>query len=581
MTAWPRGLFVVGTDTDVGKTWVAATLARAWVQAGYRVGVIKPVSTGGTVRDGQLRSTDADALIAAISAPGSPFPPPPHDRVAPLIYPLPLAPVVAARAAETPLTPATLIEAVRGAVEWWVDEAEVDLLIVEGVGGLLCPVAEAGWTVADLAVHLGYPVLIVARRGLGTLNHTLLTVEAARSRALTVAGIVLNGAQPTVDPRAEATNAATLAAYLPTTPILAEWAFGAADTDPPVLAATSWISLAEVPRASPDQAHFDQAPGARADPLADLACSSESDIEVIIPARSVLDSSSSGEIRSRPVATDLVARSPTSSPSATSFAGLDLDLDRSPAGRPRADRDEDGSDDEPRPAPSRGRVVLASYASAVTLALAWLVVRGRDPRAGGPIDPTPRAAVVSGIDGDGRPGSRSRRVELPEAIPPAQMIDLGQSRQVGSLLIRPIGVERRSLTLERIDLLGKPAKRDGGRRAIVLKVQLQNLAKDEIFAPVDPSFVRSGTDNESETYFELATGRKLYPGPLAVQSEWSLIGQSFAVLRPGESSETIFTTEPNAPVDAERSAGTWRIKLRTGVDSIALIGVRIPDRTEP
>ena len=148
---------------------VAANLARAWVQAGFRVGVIKPVSTGGILRDGQLCSTDADALIVAISTTGSPFPPPPHNRVAPLIYPLPVAPVVAARAVGTPLSTTNVVDAVHKAIDWWTVEAGAELLIIEGVGGLLCPIAESGWTVADLAVHLGYPVLIVARRGLGTL----------------------------------------------------------------------------------------------------------------------------------------------------------------------------------------------------------------------------------------------------------------------------------------------------------------------------------------------------------------------------------------------------------------------------
>ena len=94
-------------------------------------------------------------------------------------------------------------------------------MVVEGVGGLLCPLAE-GTTVADLAVALDLPTVVVARRGLGTLNHTLLTVEAARLRGLRLAGVVLNGSEPTADPIAEQTNPAELARWLVDVPILAD-----------------------------------------------------------------------------------------------------------------------------------------------------------------------------------------------------------------------------------------------------------------------------------------------------------------------------------------------------------------------
>jgi dethiobiotin synthetase len=81
----------------------------------------------------------------------------------------------------------------REGAEWW--QSRVEILLIEGVGGLLCPLTERD-TIADLALALKYPVLIVARLGLGTINHTLLTVEAARSRGLAVAGVVLNEAEP-------------------------------------------------------------------------------------------------------------------------------------------------------------------------------------------------------------------------------------------------------------------------------------------------------------------------------------------------------------------------------------------------
>jgi len=239
MTTLP-GLFVVGTDTGVGKTRVAAAIARTWTLAGRRVGVLKPVSTGGVWREGALTSPDADLLIEAAGG-GIP-----HDRAAPLVFEEPLAPPVAARRSGSPLTPEAVELAVADALMWWGGRAEA--MVVEGVGGLLCPLAE-GWTVADLAIALDYPLVIAAHRGLGTINHVLITVEAARGRSLRVAGVVLNGARPTVDPLAEATNADELARRLGDVAILADWghddAIGRGTVAPE---AGGWYDLASVPR---------------------------------------------------------------------------------------------------------------------------------------------------------------------------------------------------------------------------------------------------------------------------------------------------------------------------------------------
>jgi dethiobiotin synthetase len=160
------------------------------------------------------RVEDAEALVAAVGGRA------PVDRVTPLRYEAPLAPPVAARLENRPLEWSGLIAAVETACAAWA-EAGAELMIVEGVGGFLCPLT-ADRTVADLAVHFDYPVLIVARRGLGTLNHTLLTAEAIRVRDLRLAGVVLNGAEATVCERAESTNPAALAERLGNAPILAE-----------------------------------------------------------------------------------------------------------------------------------------------------------------------------------------------------------------------------------------------------------------------------------------------------------------------------------------------------------------------
>jgi dethiobiotin synthetase len=207
MTALP-GLFVVGTDTGVGKTRVASAIARALVEQGRRVGVLKPVATGGVGA-----GDDTSVLLAAIGGEM------PRERVTPIAFEEPLAPPVAARRQGTPLAFEDVEHAVAEALAWWADRAE--LIVVEGVGGLLCPLAERA-TLADLAVALDYPLVLVARRGLGTLNHILLTVEAARHRALRIAGLVLNGCEPTTQPLAEATNPDELARRLEGVPLLAE-----------------------------------------------------------------------------------------------------------------------------------------------------------------------------------------------------------------------------------------------------------------------------------------------------------------------------------------------------------------------
>jgi dethiobiotin synthetase len=234
------GLFVVGTDTGVGKTFVASAIARTWRSAGRRVGVLKPAASGAEWREGRLVADDAARLIEAIGG-GVP-----QDRVVPLVFEEPLAPPVAARRQGKPLDFARVVEVVADGLDWW--ESRADAMVVEGVGGLLCPLAE-GATVADLAIALDYPLLIVAHRGLGTLNHTLLTVEAARSRALRIAGIVLNGARPTEDPIAEESNADELARRLGDVAILAEWPHGrSAGFEPVAPEAGGWYDLAKAPR---------------------------------------------------------------------------------------------------------------------------------------------------------------------------------------------------------------------------------------------------------------------------------------------------------------------------------------------
>lgn len=171
------GLFVTGTDTGVGKTVVTAGLALAFAARGHDVGVVKPVQSGAVASD---PSGDA-MLLKHWTGTAEPV-----DEIVPYAFAAPLAPLIAAQLEGRTVDRDHLVEHVLAV------GSRHDVLLVEGAGGLVVPVGE-DWTIADLALSLGLPLLIVARAGLGTVNHTALTVLAARSLGLDPVGVILNG----------------------------------------------------------------------------------------------------------------------------------------------------------------------------------------------------------------------------------------------------------------------------------------------------------------------------------------------------------------------------------------------------
>lgn len=225
------GLFVTGTDTGVGKTYIAAGLARCLVAEGVIVGVLKPLATG--VAPGAWPE-DAAALAAAVGAV-------PLGWVAPIRMAEPLAPSVAARRAGSALVLSTILGTTFEALGLW--PAATEIFVVEGVGGLLCPIGEDA-TAADLAAALDYPLIVVARRGLGTLNHTMMTVEAATSRGLRVAAVVLNG-HAGEGPAGE-TNPSELSRWLPGVAVVEGPRAGGDAAE--ALAGGGWRSRARPPR---------------------------------------------------------------------------------------------------------------------------------------------------------------------------------------------------------------------------------------------------------------------------------------------------------------------------------------------
>ncbi|MBK7949677.1 MAG: dethiobiotin synthase [Deltaproteobacteria bacterium] len=187
-----RGLFVTGTDTNVGKTLVACALARGLRSAGIDVGVMKPAETGVPASG----PTDAQALRHAAGVED------PIELICPERFALPASPEVAARAENR----AVSLVAIRAA--WKRLAQRHAFMLVEGAGGLLVPI-DRETDMADLARELGLPVLLVIRARLGTINHTRQSLECAAARGLEVFGVVISHADGPLSP-ADVLNLASL-----------------------------------------------------------------------------------------------------------------------------------------------------------------------------------------------------------------------------------------------------------------------------------------------------------------------------------------------------------------------------------
>lgn len=229
MTRKPvRGLFITGTDTEVGKTYVTALVARSLVAAGHRVGVYKPAASGGALVDGRLVSDDALALWQAAGRPRA------LAEVCPQVFAAPLAPHLAAQA-EGKQFDARLL---RAGLDAWLADSEV--VLVEGAGGLMSPLGDDEY-VADLAYDFGFPLVIVAPNTLGVINQVLQTAITAEvfRRGLSVAGIVMNTPRAGTDDPSRAQNVEEIRRRA-VPPVLAEVAYRGEQFTP----AVDWFALA-------------------------------------------------------------------------------------------------------------------------------------------------------------------------------------------------------------------------------------------------------------------------------------------------------------------------------------------------
>lgn len=175
-----KGLFITGTDTNVGKTWIAAGLTAVLRRRGVNAVYFKPIQSGCPEQEGRVVPTDARLAQELAGLPE------PLEVLTPIRLRLPLAPAVAAEQEGRTMDLEQVAQGVRELA------GRYDYLVVEGAGGLYVPLVGMHFLVLDMIRWLGLPLLVVARAGLGTINHTALTVKAAQQAGITVTGVVLN-----------------------------------------------------------------------------------------------------------------------------------------------------------------------------------------------------------------------------------------------------------------------------------------------------------------------------------------------------------------------------------------------------
>jgi dethiobiotin synthetase len=228
----PPGLFITGSDTGVGKTYIAASIARALCMQGHTVGVYKPVASGCRKNGKKLTCDDAALLWEAAGRPGE------LARVCPQMFAAPLAPNLAA-AMEGRQVDAHLL---RTGIRYWQERS--DIVLIEGAGGLMSPLTDDEFN-ADLAHDLGYPLIVVVPNRLGVINQALMTLIAAATfrEGLAVAGLVLNQPTPlSPDDFSVESNLRELSRHC-VPPVLAEVRFGEI-IDP--TNSIDWMGLAQV-----------------------------------------------------------------------------------------------------------------------------------------------------------------------------------------------------------------------------------------------------------------------------------------------------------------------------------------------
>lgn len=198
----PKGFFITGTDTGVGKTIIAGVIIRVLRLMGRKAAGMKPIESGCSRQGGCLLPFDAMSLKQAAHMEE------PLTDIAPCCFETPLAPLPASEIEMYDVGIPSIMAAFSKLSQ------KYETVVVEGIGGLLVPITK-DYSVADLAVGLGLPLVVVAKPGLGTINHTMLTVQYALGRGLTVAGVIINYTSPPENSLAEQTNPKVLSQICP------------------------------------------------------------------------------------------------------------------------------------------------------------------------------------------------------------------------------------------------------------------------------------------------------------------------------------------------------------------------------
>jgi hypothetical protein len=210
-------------------------------------------------------------------------------------------------------------------------------------------------------------------------------------------------------------------------------------------------------------------------------------------------------------------------------------------------------------------ILLGSYASALTLALLWLIltgrVRGREPAAPATLPTDSRPDLIQAPIRSERP-----------PIAPDRLTTIGRPIRVGSLELTPLGVRVGRVTLVHA-IAGRRQTRPGGSNALSLRLRLRNLSVKDPLIPLEREDVREPDRGLPASFLETAEVGTIDVFPLAAQSEWSIEGQSFPRLEPGEQAETVIVSEPDA-LGRVADPLTWRMRVHTGPDREDVIGVR-------
>ena len=255
---------------------------------------------------------------------------------------------------------------------------------------------------------------------------------------------------------------------------------------------------------------------------------------------------------------------------------LDITFSPSPDTQPASHRPSAGSrrlagetqNEEEVPRTSWPLVLVSSYASALTLALGFILWTGRGLSRS---DPRGSARPVPGAYGGSPSRGASLTSDVPLPLPAPNVTDLGRPVSLGELKVTPRSIARRP-----VELLRLQGTAEGERETsptLVMTLELANHSSASNFAPLDPAIVRDSLPAVDQSFIELPGGRQIAMYPLAGESEWSIQDQVFPPLQPGETVETILVSEPVEMADLKGSM-IWHVKLRTTPFRTDVLGVR-------